>query len=88
LGFCLLALAALRFFSLNVLYIVVMVVLFSGLRGLKVTRFNYVNHLMSLAYIDAHVGEVGIGSNHNDGFQSKSMSELDAERELIKKEVL
>ncbi len=39
-------------------------------------------------YIDAHVGEVGIGSDHNDGFQSKSMNELDAERELIKEEVL
>jgi len=38
--------------------------------------------------IDAHVGEVGIGSDHNDDFQSKSMSELDVERELIKKEVL
>jgi hypothetical protein len=38
--------------------------------------------------IDVHAGEVGIESNHNNGIQSKSMSELDAERELIKEEVL
>ncbi len=38
--------------------------------------------------IDVHVGEVGIGNDHNNGFQSKSMSELDAKRELIKEEVL
>jgi hypothetical protein len=44
--------------------------------------------LCSLASIDAHVGEVGSGSDHNAGSQSKSMSELDVERKLTKEEVL
>ncbi len=44
--------------------------------------------MCSLASIDAHVGEVGSGSDHNAGSQSKSMSELDVERKLTKEEVL
>ncbi len=29
-------------------------------------------------YIDVHVGEVGIGNNHNNDFQSKFVNELDS----------
>jgi len=65
-----------------------MVDLFSHLNWLKSQGSPRLIIYCLLAPIDAHVGEIGFGSDNNNGFQSKSMSELDAKRELTKKEVL
>ncbi len=40
----------------------------------------------SRTFVDVNVGEGRIGNDHNDGFRSKSMNELDVERELNEEE--